>query len=1006
MRPTTYTTRIRRILALAIAACLAFAGFSAPAIADDAPQTGTGTVIAPIGLPAGTTIADVNEYMLTASLHMRVDEDGEKFRDDVPDYYYEDEVYFDPSVPAFVFPNVPLTDNLVVRFSGDWTSSRYAGGDNLDTAQALNLATSGETKTFSTFAIAPQQRGTVLVPLTLPATLDPARIAATEGRALSGRLYTREVIEGTLQRVSLSDYDPDPTFDAAIPGLIFRNVPLTNGLIARVNGQWVESSYAGNQTLANTIAMDLTNAGSTITFPTTTVVKRKLGTVHAPFTLPASLNISELSSSELDARLITVSWDASLGQYVEDDDDSAYGILDEANSRFVFEDVEMTNNMAVVFEGDAIDTAFAGGADVSTATRLSLTNDGQIITFPHTALSKQAYGTVRVPVVLPTGVTVSDFDNYRIYASLYKRVWHEDDAFQGGGYYTSEYVDYDSGDFDHSKNEFVFTGVGKHNDIYADFGGSKSPDWYTGGRSMATAQTVSITHDGQDVSFDRTDLSQVNRAAAKIVLFDASFPEHHALAYVRWELFDQNGKIVPAEFATHTGSWETAEWQFKISLDPSISGTYTVGLSTEHTGTFFPTATGGKTRDISKAQFLTLNDSGATQFNAVNIVYPEDYAHDLLAIKGVPAPSQTVSLDYSAYPWKRIYGDKWYTRSIITWEVADTAAGPWTEIGFGPSVKIPTDIQQTTLRATVNGISEIRTVSVLVSIKGLALKAVSKPTISGTPAVKSTLKAKDPRWSSRPDKVSYQWLANGAAIKGATSPTYGVPESALGKAISVKVTASKAGFVSVSSVSTPTAKIAAGAMTATKPVTITGTSRVASTLTAKAASWSQGGTSVKYQWNVNGVAVKGATKTTFTVPSSAAGKTITVTATATKTGYATAKSTSSKTKTVAKSTATVSGKLAKTSIKKKKSTTITVTVKTPGITRPTGTVTVKVGSKSVKAKIKSSHKGKIKITLKGSKLKTGKKQKVTVAFTPSGSTAKAVNKSKTTKISKTLTVAK
>lgn len=67
--------------------------------------------------------------------------------------------------------------------------------------------------------------------------------------------------------------------------------------------------------------------------------------------------------------------------------------------------------------------------------------------------------------------------------------------------------------------------------------------------------------------------------------------------------------------------------------------------------------------------------------------------------------------------------------------------------------------------------------------------------------------------------------------------------------------------------------------------TITGTPRVGSTLTAVPGTWSPTPASFRYAWKIDGVAVAGATSSTFTVPASAAGKKITVTVTGLKQYY-------------------------------------------------------------------------------------------------------------------------
>ena len=77
-------------------------------------------------------------------------------------------------------------------------------------------------------------------------------------------------------------------------------------------------------------------------------------------------------------------------------------------------------------------------------------------------------------------------------------------------------------------------------------------------------------------------------------------------------------------------------------------------------------------------------------------------------------------------------------------------------------------------------------------------------------------------------------------------------------------------------------------LTAQKAPGISGTVAVGKTVTVVPATWT-GGTTVTaaYQWLLDGKAVGGATSTTYTIPASAAGHTLSVQETATATGYAT-----------------------------------------------------------------------------------------------------------------------
>ena len=97
------------------------------------------------------------------------------------------------------------------------------------------------------------------------------------------------------------------------------------------------------------------------------------------------------------------------------------------------------------------------------------------------------------------------------------------------------------------------------------------------------------------------------------------------------------------------------------------------------------------------------------------------------------------------------------------------------------------------------------------TVVGRALKAAT-PTISGTAQVGKKLTADPGMWTEGTD-FTYQWLADGKAIKDATKSTYTLKAAQQGKAITVMVTGSKSGFTSVSKTSAPTAKVQAKAVT-------------------------------------------------------------------------------------------------------------------------------------------------------------------------------------------------
>lgn len=177
------------------------------------------------------------------------------------------------------------------------------------------------------------------------------------------------------------------------------------------------------------------------------------------------------------------------------------------------------------------------------------------------------------------------------------------------------------------------------------------------------------------------------------------------------------------------------------------------------------------------------------------------------------------------------------------------------------------------------------------------------PKITGTAKVGYTLTAVPGTWGPAPVTLKYQWKANGIAITGATASTYKPAAAVVGKTISVTVTGSKAGYNTAAKTSALTARVAVGTLTATVP-RITGTAKVGYTLTAVPGAWGPAPVTLKYQWKANGVAITGATASTYKPAAAVIGKTISVTVTGSKAGYTTAARTSALTARVAVGTLT------------------------------------------------------------------------------------------------------
>ena len=163
--------------------------------------------------------------------------------------------------------------------------------------------------------------------------------------------------------------------------------------------------------------------------------------------------------------------------------------------------------------------------------------------------------------------------------------------------------------------------------------------------------------------------------------------------------------------------------------------------------------------------------------------------------------------------------------------------------------------------------------------------ATGQPTISGTPQVGQTLTADtadiDDADGLTNVSYSYQWIAGGSDIGGATGSTYTLTASEQGQTIQVRVTFTDDADNEETLTSEATVAVAAAAnREATGQPTISGTPQVRETLTADTADIADedGLTNVayRYQWSAGGSDINGATGSTYTLTASEQGKTIKV----------------------------------------------------------------------------------------------------------------------------------
>ena len=153
------------------------------------------------------------------------------------------------------------------------------------------------------------------------------------------------------------------------------------------------------------------------------------------------------------------------------------------------------------------------------------------------------------------------------------------------------------------------------------------------------------------------------------------------------------------------------------------------------------------------------------------------------------------------------------------------------------------------------------------AVAGGPLENKTKPSITGQTLEGATLTADPGTWdpSTVTPVFSYQWVADGANIAGATSQTYTLTSAEVGKTVSVKVTASANGFDSGTATSTGVGPIdePQGEIVVTGGPSIAGKDVVGETLSLNPGSVTPGDATIAVQWFRDGTAITGATARTY-----------------------------------------------------------------------------------------------------------------------------------------------
>ncbi|MEI5671669.1 MULTISPECIES: M1 family aminopeptidase [unclassified Nocardioides] len=337
------------------------------------------------------------------------------------------------------------------------------------------------------------------------------------------------------------------------------------------------------------------------------------------------------------------------------------------------------------------------------------------------------------------------------------------------------------------------------------------------------------------------------------------------------------------------------------AADPALSGTPTVGTALSATtagwaaGTSFTyewsvagTPVNGATSasytpvagDLGKALTVTVTGSKEGYLPVTRTSEPVTVVAGTQTSSPVPTLSGTPTVDTAV---TAVTGS-WDAGTALTyaWSVAGTPVSGATAASYTPVAADLGKALTVAVTGTKAGYTTVTRTSAAVNVVAATIGTAPVPTLSGTPTVDAAVSAQTGTWTSG-TALTYQWSVAGTPVSGATSASYTPVAADLGKALTVAVTGTKAGYTTVTRTSAAVNVAAATLVTTPKPV-LTGDAIVDRTLTADAGTW-DGGVTLAYQWIVDGTEVAGAVGPTLDLGAADLGKEVAVAVTGTKPGY-------------------------------------------------------------------------------------------------------------------------
>jgi hypothetical protein len=260
----------------------------------------------------------------------------------------------------------------------------------------------------------------------------------------------------------------------------------------------------------------------------------------------------------------------------------------------------------------------------------------------------------------------------------------------------------------------------------------------------------------------------------------------------------------------------------------------------------------------------------ATATSAATTVAGGILAPAAVTVSGAPVVGGTLTAAAAAWTPAATLSYQWLSDG--------TAISGGTGTSYSPVAGDSGHVVEVEVTGAAAGYETVTVTSVPETIApGIGASVPAMPQVSGSARVGATVAA-DLGAGTATDGLTYQWMLNGTAIKGATAASYTLVPADAGKELQLRL--SSRGI----SVITKAVRVQAATFNAASRPGFRGTPAVGKTLRASTGRWSPT-PKFEYQWLLDGKALKGKTEQTLVVEPAYAGRKISLRTTAKRTGY-------------------------------------------------------------------------------------------------------------------------